>query len=70
MEVYASNNIINNNEERTISAIALYPSGNMQKGWLFMSLNTGRVLHCHQWKKLSINQKVIDRVNELGSKER
>ena len=57
-EVYATNQVINNNEERTISAVALYSSGNQQNGWMFMSLSTGRVIHRHQWKKLHINQQV------------
>ena len=47
-EVYAANQVKNNNEKRTISAVALYPSGNQQNGWMFMSLSTGRVLHRHQ----------------------
>ena len=69
-EVYTSNGVINTNEECTISTIALYHSRNMQKGWIFMSMNTGRVLHRHQWKKMHINQKIVDRVEELGTKER
>ena len=73
-EVYASNQIKsnqikNNNEERTISAVALYPSGNQQNGWIFMSLNTGRAIHRHQWKKLHINQTIIDRVDQIGARE-
>ena len=70
VEVYATNNVINNNEEPTTSAVVLYPSGNMQKGWMVMSLNTGRVLHRHQWNKLPINPRIIDRVEEMGIKER
>ena len=69
-EVYAANPITNDNNERTISAIALYPSGNHQDGWIFMSLNTGRLLHRHQWKKLHVDQNIIDKVNNLGAKEK
>ena len=47
-EVYAAKNVKNNNEERTTSAIALYPSNNAQGGWMFMSLSTGRILHRKQ----------------------
>ena len=68
-EVYAANSVKNNNEERTTSSIALYPSSNTQSGWMFMSLSTGRILHRRQWKRLSINDKIIDRVEELGNKE-
>jgi len=68
-EVYAGGNITNTNEERTTSAIGLYPSGNLQGGWIFMSLNTGRALHRKQWKKLAVTNKIIERVEELAMKE-
>ena len=68
-EVYAANNVINNNEEQFISAISLYPSGNSQNRWIFMSLNTGRFLHRQQWKKLPVSQDIIKRVEELGNTE-
>ena len=69
-EVYAANNIKNNNEERTISTIALCPSSNSQGGWMFISLSTGRILHRSQWKMLLINDKIIDRIEELGDREK
>ena len=37
---------------------------------MFMSLSTGRILHRNQWKKLPINDKIINRVEELGDKEK
>ena len=47
LEVYATNNVINNNEECTTNAIAL--SRNLQQGWIFTSLNnTRRTLHRQQ----------------------
>ena len=69
-EVYAANQVINNNGERTTSAIALYPSGNQQEGWMFMSLSTGRVLHRQQWKRLPINQDIIDMVDQLDDRDK
>ena len=62
---YYSNGIINDHEFD-----ALYPSGNQQQGWMFMSLSTGRVIHRHQWKKLPISQEIIDMVDQLGTKEK
>ena len=59
----------NTNKSRTQGAIALYPSGNLQQGWIFMSLLTGREVHRKQWTQMTINQKVIDRVNALGEKD-
>ena len=69
-EVYTANNIINNNEERTTSSIALYPSHNAQGGWMFMSLSTRRILHRRQWKKVQITKKVVNRMEEIGNKEK
>ena len=70
VEAYSGNAVTNNNEERTTSALALYPLGNLQKGWMFFPLNTGRVIHRHQWKKLPITTKITHRVEEMATKER
>ena len=35
-----------------------------------MSLSTGRVIHRHQWKKLPISRDIINRVDEIGTKEK
>ena len=40
VQVHQEKRIINNNEPRSVGAIALYPSGNAQHTWHFMSLNT------------------------------
>ena len=70
VELYMANNVTNTMEPRTISAIALHPSGNLQNGWNFMSLDTGRILHRNQWTRLSTSNDVIQRVNEIAKKER
>ena len=36
---------------------------------MFFSLNTGRTLHGHQWKKLPVNNHIIDRVYNMATKE-
>jgi hypothetical protein len=61
--------ITNTNEARTVGAIALYPSGNLQGSWYFMSLLTGKVLHRYHWKSLPMSADVIARVEELASQE-
>ena len=40
----------NDNEQRTVGAIALYPTENGQGSWVFMSLVTGKEIHRYQWK--------------------
>ena len=59
----------NNRTPRSIRAIALRPS-NSQGGYYFMSLNTGKRIHGHQWDELAITDEVIDRVHELAAKEK
>ena len=49
VQVHQEKNITNNNEPRSVGAIALYPSGNTQGTWYFMSLNTGKRLHRQNW---------------------
>ena len=34
-----------------------------------MSLNTGRTIHRHQWKRLNITQHIIDKVDAIGTKD-
>ena len=56
----------NDNEERGVGAIALYPSGNAQNEWIFMSLLTGKEIHRFQWDLVPITEDVIARVEEIA----
>ena len=58
----------NNQEERSIEAIALRPA-NDQNGYYFMSLRTGQRIHSNKWDELPITQHVIDKVHSLSEKE-
>ena len=58
----------NTMEPRSVGAIALRPS-NGRGGHYFMSLRTGKQLHCHEWTELPIPDFVISRVDELGMHE-
>ena len=69
VHVHTTNEVSNTMDTRTIPAIALYPSGNLQQGWKFMSLHTGRVIHQRHWERTVASKKIIDRVNEMGKKE-
>ena len=50
----------------TTGAIALWPTGNHQGGYYFMSLSIGHCLTRNQWTALPMPQDVIDHVNTLG----
>ena len=56
----------NSNDTRSVGAIALYPSGNNQNSWYFMSLNTGRVLHRYNWTMIPMPNDVTKRVTEMA----
>jgi hypothetical protein len=51
---------------RTQGAICLGPSGNIQGGFKFMSLTTGKRIARRTWDIIPMPQTVIDRVNKLG----
>ena len=56
--------------ERTIGAICMGPSGNMQGGHNFMSLVTGQKIHRHRWTPMPMPQEVIDLVSAMGAQQR
>ena len=68
-QVHQEKTITNNNEPRSVGAIALYPSGNGQHTWHFMSLNTGKRLHRRNWTVLPMGEEVISRVHLLAERE-
>lgn len=50
---------------RTISTIDLCPTGNVQGGYYFYSLTTGRCLNCNHWTALPVPIDAIDRIHKL-----
>ena len=55
---------------RTVGALALRPTGNIQGGWYFLSLDTGRILNRGAATKLPMPNEVIDRVNRMARQQR
>ena len=55
--------------ERTTRAIAMKSSGNLQGGYRFLSLRTGRVLPRQHFTVCPITTQVIDRVHELATRD-
>ena len=54
---------------RTESAIALWPTGNLQGSWRFFNLTTCRYITRSQWKKLPTTQLIVDRMNQICDEE-
>jgi hypothetical protein len=57
----------NSQAARTRGAISLGPSGNLQGGYKFMALNTGKKITRHNWDVIPMPDLVIARVNALRS---
>jgi len=64
MQVHESHN--NSMLPRTSGALALWPSGNVQGGHYFFSLNTGRVIHRARWTALPMPAEAIERIHMLA----
>ena len=54
---------------RTIGAICLGPTGNIQGGYKFMSLSTGRLIVRRSFTIIPLTADVIQRVNDMGLKD-
>jgi hypothetical protein len=52
---------------RTVGAICLGPTGNMQGSYKFLNLRTGKRITRRRWTLLPMPQEVIERVNQLGT---
>jgi hypothetical protein len=64
--VHEEDNPQNSQIARTKGAISLGPSGNLQGGFKFMALNSGKKIVCCSWDIIPMPDIVIDRVNALG----
>jgi hypothetical protein len=65
-QVHEEDNPRNSQIARTKGAISLGPSGNLQGGFKFMALNSGKKIVRCNWDVIPMPDLVIDRVNVLG----
>ena len=68
-EVYEPRQTTNSTAARTVGAIALYPSGNNQGGYRFLTLNSARVVTRNQWTCLPVPSTAIELIETLALKE-
>ena len=66
-QVHEEENPTNSQVARTKGAISLRPSGNLQGGYRFMDLNTGKKIKRRSWDAIPMPNIVIACVNTLGS---
>ena len=60
----------NTMRERTVGAITLRPSGNIQGSFYYYSLTTGRRLHRRKCTPLPMPQEVIDRIEYISMRQK
>jgi hypothetical protein len=65
-QVHEEENPHNSQIARTNGVISLGPSGNMQGGFKFMALKTGKKMVRRSWDVIPMTDLVIDKVNALG----
>jgi hypothetical protein len=66
-QVHEEDNPCNSHNSRTKGAICLVPSGNLQGGFKFMAMNTGKKIVHRSWYRILVPDLVITQVNVLGS---
>ena len=54
---------------RTIGALALHPTGNVQGGYFFLSLSMGKVINRMRWTRIPMPKEVIDQVERMAHQE-
>ena len=68
-QVFEDNDPTNTPRGRTLGAIALNPTGNVNGDYYFLSLATGDRISRHQWTELPIPPSAIARVEQLALDE-
>ena len=69
-QVHEENQPTNSLSPRTTGAIALGCTYNMQAGYKFMSLNTGKIIHRRNFTEIPLTYDVQNRVEEMAKKEK
>ena len=67
VQVHDNPSPTNSPTARTIGAITLGPTGNLQGGYKFLNLRTGKNITRRNWTHLPIPIEVIKRVNAIGA---
>ena len=63
VQVHDEPSLTNSSNTRTIGAITLGPTGNLQGGYKFLNLRTGKKITRRNWTHLPMPIEVIERVN-------
>ena len=60
----------NSMASRTVGALAMRPTGNLQGGFYFLSLDSGRIINRNSATKLPMPNETIDRIHRMARQQR
>jgi hypothetical protein len=69
VEAYAEDLITNTLKPRSVTSIALCPTGNVRGSWYLLNLESGRVITRDNFKVLPMPQAVIEKINDKAKRE-
>ena len=67
VQVHDKTSPTNSPTARTVGAITLGPTGNLQGGYKFLNLRTGKKITRINWTHFPMLSEVINRINKIGS---
>jgi len=70
VQAHEDNAVTNNMQERTVGAIVLGPTGNVQGTYELLNLSTWKVIKRNSWTALPMPQYVIDVMNMKASQDK
>jgi len=70
VQVYDEDRVTNTMRERTIGALSLGPTGNLQGTYLFLSLSTWDVIRRRTWTIIPITKEIIALINKRAESHR
>eukprot|EP00975_Prorocentrum_lima_P030772 6458618-Prorocentrum_lima.AAC.1 len=70
VQTHEDNEVINTMAARTMGAISLGPTGNVQGSYRFLNLSTWRLVTRRSWTALPIPREVVEMINNRAIEER
>ena len=70
VELYKTPKIMNSMQERSVTCIALAPTGNSTGSWFFLSLATGMVIKGYRWEERKYDELALKSIIEINKKPR
>ena len=66
VELYKTPKVMNSMEPRSLTCIALAPSGNSTGSWFFLSLNSGSVVKGHRWSDRKFDELALKTISDMN----